>query len=192
MLDNFKAPAQKKRIYPPLPADVYQFEITDIKETMKPSFNDPEVTEPALKFTLRCLEDGPNYGAHQWVEPTIKLSGGAKPSKMYSFLSVVLGREFTKEECNKQEEVLTRDLFLSLLGAQVRLTLSVVKKDGDAVGKNKIEGFLPVKTQLPEFDPDKVKKTEPMDIYEQQRYAEAQKAAEVPPAEVSATEQAPF
>lgn len=172
MLDNFQAPKMKKKVYPPLPADVYQFEIVDIAETMKASFNDASVTEPALKFTLRCVEDGTYYGSYQWVEPTIKLVGGAKPSKLFSFLSAVLGREFTKEECSKQEETLTRDLLMSLLGAQTRLTLSIIKKDGDPIGKNKIEGFLPVKNVLPSFDPDKVKKTEPLDLYQQARVAE--------------------
>lgn len=161
----------KKKVYPPLPNDVYQFQVVDVTESLKASYNDPEEVEPALKFVLRCIEEGPYYGSFQWVEPTVKLVGGNKPSKLYSFLQA-LGHEFSKEQCTKQDEVLTGEFINSLIGEQVRLTLSIVKKDGDMVGRNKIEGFLPVKNVLPDFDPDKVKRSEPLDVYQQQRVAD--------------------
>jgi hypothetical protein len=141
----------------PLPPDVYPVEILDIEEREGTKFQSSEVeTQINVKFVV--IEDGQYYGRYLWATCSPKITGGTKQSKLYQVIVAATGREFTKEELQKAHEVVTPDFLNSLIGAHMRLTVSVKDKQDGSGKTNKIEAYMPNKGELPAFDATKVPK----------------------------------
>ena len=152
--ENLKVVGSESGDFEPLPRDVYTFELIDVEEETRTKYQLDE-EEEVIKFTFACIEDGPYYGRRIWRRATPKLSGGKKPSNLFSVLSGLTGKQYTREECKKPELIASPTHLNDLIGTQVRLSLG--QKTSETTGKinNTIESFLPVKKKLPKFDPDK-------------------------------------
>lgn len=147
--NDFKMPERSSEAYKVLPKEIYQCEIESIDAEMGKDFNDPDKEQLQFKVSLRVLDKGEFYGEKKLDWLVAKLSPPSKyaASKLYKFLSAVLAREITKQECDHQASVVTAELLNSLIGKQVRASISVKTVNG--AQKNKIEDYMTVREQLP-------------------------------------------
>jgi hypothetical protein len=143
------------KTYVPLPADVYQCEIIEVEQKEERGYQSEEMVTNIV-FTFAVLEEGENYGRRLWAHCSPKLVGGAKTSKLYSLLSTLLDKAWTPEELNTFKTEITPDFLNSLVGSQIRLTVSQKPKQ-DGTMKNVIDGFLKKKKLMDAFDPEKGK-----------------------------------
>lgn len=144
--------------FDPLPADVYPVQILDIEEREGTKFQSSEVEmQISVKFVV--IEEGPHYGRFLWATCSPKITGGTKQSKLYQVVTSASRHEFTKEELQKAHEIVTPDFLNSLIGEQMRLTVSVKDKvDGSGGKTNKIEAYMQKKADFPPYDESKVPK----------------------------------
>lgn len=140
--------------FAPMPVDVYQFELLDVeaKEGLKWG---SEETETKLSFTFVCVEEGQYYGRRVWRNSNTKFVGGTKPSNLYTIVTGITQRQFSKEECANAENVITMDFLNSLIGTQMRLSIGQSVSPTNGKTYNSIQAYLPVKQQLPAFDASK-------------------------------------
>jgi hypothetical protein len=148
--NDFKMPESQVKDYTPIPAGIYQCQLSDIDLKTMPSYDDQSVMEEQFLFRFTVLEEGDFYGKEVSAWASKKLVGGQKPSNLYRILTGVLGRQFTKEECLHQETIVTSDFLNSLLGKQNILAVSQKEKQKGGM-KNVIDSILPVKAQLPPY-----------------------------------------
>lgn len=142
--------------FKPLPKDVYAFELIDIELVTEQGYQTEEMVDK-LKFEFACLEEA-FYGRRLWQRASLKLTGGKKPSTLYTMLSEILGRQFTKEELANPSDFLSSDFLNSLIGKQLRLSVGQKASEKDASKiNNKIESYLPAKQVYPKFDKEKSK-----------------------------------
>lgn len=151
-----------KREFDLLPKDVYQVEVMDVESIQEKAYQSDEIVDK-FKFTFVIIEDGKYYGRRLWKNTTTKFSGGKKPTGLFQVLSGVLQKEFSKEESENPASWMTLEFFNSLIGRQVRLSIS--HKTSEETGKTKevIESYLPVKTQLPAYSKEKKAGVAPVD-----------------------------
>lgn len=142
--------------FKPLPKDVYPFELIDIELVTEQGYQTEEMQDK-LKFEFACLEDA-NYGRRLWKRCTLKLTGGKKPSALYTMLTEVLGRPFTKEELSNPSAFLSSDFLNSMIGKQLRISVGQKPKESDPTKiNNTIDSYLPAKEKFPAFDKEKSK-----------------------------------
>lgn len=148
------------KTFDPVPADVYAVEVLDIEEREGTKFQSSEV-ETQINFKFAIIEEGPYYGRFMWATCAPKVTGGAKQSKLYQVIVAITGKEFSKDELKRAGEIVTPDFLNSMIGSQLRLTVSIKDKvDGSGGKTNKIDAFLTKKVDLPAYDQSKVKKEE--------------------------------
>lgn len=149
--------------FEPLAKDVYPFELVDIELVTEAGYQTEEMQDK-LKFEFACLEEAPLaggtslYGRRMWKRVTLKLTGGKKPSSLYTLLTGVLNRAITPEELKDPKAVFTDTFLNALIGKQVRL--SIGQKPGEKDPSkiyNTIDAYLPVKEVYPAFDKEKSK-----------------------------------
>lgn|SRR3990167_3951486 len=140
----------------PLPKDVYPFELIDIELVNEKGYQTEEM-EDKLKFEFACLDEA-NYGRRLWKRCTLKLTGGKKPSALFTMLTEVLGRQFTKDELSDPSKFLSSDFLNSLIGVQLRISVGQKPKESDPTKiNNTIDSYLPKKESYPAFDKEKSK-----------------------------------
>lgn len=149
---DFKFPQQESKTFDPMPAGVYQVELTDIEERDGLDFNGNPAKQ--MVFTFTVLDEGEHYGRKLWRQGTKKFSGGTKPSNLFTILSGVCGKTFTKEECDKSHEWLTAGFLNSLVGKQNLVAVSQKAKQTGGM-RNVIDSIMPVKQDLPAYKSDK-------------------------------------
>jgi len=145
-----------------LPEDTYQVQITDITEDQAEWQG---VSKPVLKFEFTVIEQNEfedngrkcyTYGRKLWKKGSIVAplpSHNNKDPLTYRVVSAVVGHKLTKEE----GEHWTIDKLNTLIGKQLRVSVTQSAPKPDGKQFNNIEGFLAVKEQLPPFDKEKVK-----------------------------------
>lgn len=142
---------------PPLPGDMYQVQVLDVEEREGTAYGSGQ-PEMQLNFKLAVLDDGPYYGRFLFATCSRKFVGGSKPSNLFSLISALTSRQFTKEEMQNPSAILTADFLNKLIGEQVRVTL-IEKDRANGEGKtNKITTYMSKKQDLPGYDEDKAKK----------------------------------
>lgn len=147
------------KVFTPVAPDVYPVEILDIEEREGTKYQSSEVeTQINVKFAI--IEEGPFYGRLLWATCSPKFTGGTKQSKLYQVVVAALGREFTQDELKRAHEIVTPDFLNSLIGAQLRLTVSVKDRQDGSGKTNRIEAYMHKKQELPAFDKTKVPKSE--------------------------------
>ena len=151
MIDpNFKMPESQGRKFEPVPPNIYQCQLSDIEIKSMPSFDDQSVMEEQFLFKWSILDEGAFYGKEIFAFSSKKLVGGQKPSNLYKILSGVSGKQFTKEECMRQEETVNPVLLNGLIGKQNIMAVSQKEKVKGGM-KNVIDSILPVKAELPPY-----------------------------------------
>lgn len=148
--------------FPPLPKDVYPFELIDIELVTEQGYQTEEMVDK-LKFEFACLDES-LYGRRLWQRTTLKFVGGKKPSNLYVMLAEIIGRPFTSEELAHPENFLSSEFLNSLIGKQLRIAVGqkVSESDPNKIN-NKIESYMPAKQQFPPFDKEKSKAMAPHD-----------------------------
>ncbi len=137
----------------PMPPDVYEFTLIDVAVVEKKKFNSEE-KEKRIQFKFACIEEGPYYGSQVWRDVTQKLTKYKGGSNLYLALKGIMGREITDEEVNNAASFLSDELLNGLVGTQVRLSVDQVTSETGKVYNNLVS-YLPVKTKLPVYDPEK-------------------------------------
>src|SRR5258708_24872389 len=92
----------EKKEFPPIPADVYQAQISDIKEKWKVPFGAPKDDEPTelyLTFEFVILNENAKgkklFKDVRPVTPIPSKDGSFKPSWLYKLVSAVTGHPLT-------------------------------------------------------------------------------------------------
>jgi hypothetical protein len=143
----------EKKVWPVLPDDTYQVEISDIT---------PEVSEyngeqkDVFNFEFTVIEEGEYYGRKLWKRVSRTAPIPSKNNKhpiSWKIASAVKRHSLTEEE----GMAFGVSGFNSLIGKQLRIGVtSTPPKDGKQY--NNIESYFMVKQELPPFDESKVKK----------------------------------
>lgn len=139
----------EKTEFEPIPAGLYQVQITDISEKLKAPWGSPQgsdATEMYLTFEFTIIGEKAK-GRKLWkdVRPVTPIppDGGFKASWLYRIASATIGHWIT------QEEGLNWDVFKTnaLIGRQVNIVVNQTPpKDGKSY--NNITDVLPVDSQL--------------------------------------------
>ena len=143
----------QKKVYPPIPTDIYQCELTDI--SLDESTYSGE-KETVFKFELTLIEDGPHYGRKVWKRTAFIAPVPGKNGKnpwVWKICSALVGHALTKEEGQK----LTAEAMNQLIGNQLRVNI-IESEPKDGVVYNNVDSVLAAKMQLPPFDEQKVPK----------------------------------
>lgn len=154
---EFKFPEQEKTIYLPMPSGMYQIQLTDIEE--KDGLDFKGNPNKQLLFTFVVLDEGEFYGRMLWRQTSMKMSGGTKPSNLYTVLCGLENKDFSKEECQDSHNWLTASYLNGLIGKQYLGAVSQ-KAKLDGTPKNVLDSIMPVKEELPAYDPEKRVKAE--------------------------------
>lgn len=155
MLDDktFSLPERETKDFEPLPVGAYHAELIDIEQRDGTDFQGNPAKQ--LSFTFAVIQDGEFYGRRLWANASEKMVGGTKPSNLFRILTGITGKSFSKEECANAHEWLNASFLNSFIGTQKLLAVSQKPKQMGGM-KNVIESILPVSTNLPPFNPDKV------------------------------------
>jgi hypothetical protein len=153
--DTFKMPKQELKTFEPLKAGVYQCELADVE--LKDATDFSGNPSKQLTFTFVVVEEGEDYGRKLWANASLKMVSGTKPSNLWKILCGITGKQYTKEECASSDEWLTFVLLMSFVGKQNLLAVSQKAKQAGGM-KNVIDSILPIKSKLPAFDAEKIKK----------------------------------
>lgn len=158
--EDFSVDTSQKKVYPPVPAGVYQAEVLDISITdnffYKPNEVDPKKrgSKYVIKLTLVLVKQGEHYGKRFWenLSPYLKPTGKLGPTRAYKFVSTMLGMDMDWEECDAFAQ--TPQKFYENMKAfekkQVMITVEVINKE-DGTKKNKIASFFAIEKPLPPY-----------------------------------------
>lgn len=157
--DNMELQEPQSKVWPLIPEDVYQTEITDIEYKVEPNRFKKEVSDPdekqVMSFEFTIIEEGPHYGRKVWQKMApIKPypPSAANSSWIYRLATAMEGHAITREEADKYGS----SNINGYIHKQVRVTIKhKPSKDGSKTYNN-IEGFLTIKSELPLFDEKKV------------------------------------
>lgn len=152
---DHKLPEPERRVYEPMPDNVYQAQLVDVDLKQNRKFKSDE-EETRLQFTFVIIEEGPYYGRRVWEDARQIVSLRPKTSKLYDLIKSLTGKTFTEEECKRYTEIVTPEFLNGMIGTQKRLALTThVSQTGNK--SNKIQAIMPVTAELPPYDETKVK-----------------------------------
>ncbi len=156
---GYKFQIKEKKIYPPLPEDIYCVELFDIDMDTVVDKKSGEKRD-VLKFQFVVLDAGEYRGRSIWKNyvPTYLWEVGNDKNALYQITKAMIQRDMTLEEMMG----FTSDKINMLVGFQCRVT--TVNKVGTGLNSDKtytnIDKFLPKKEALPKLtDEEKEKAT---------------------------------
>ncbi|MDP2763197.1 MAG: hypothetical protein Q8O27_01630 [Enterobacteriaceae bacterium] len=171
--DNYQILKEEKKVYPPIPKNVYQVELLEISlNDAKGKFAKPGDKNFAFQFTLLSGSDkGESLrGRNVWNNfvPTILYIGKNGKNSLYGIVEAFLGRELTPQE---EAEGLTGKMLNSFIGAQIKVFIDHRVK-GDKI-YDTITSYMPADSKDVGLTAEekenarvKVKKEEPKEVYE--------------------------
>lgn len=139
---SYAFPKTEKKEFDPLPIDVYESEIKDIKDKISHFKNDDGTDKTVLEITFCVAEEGKYKGRLLWKEVAPYVGVGKKgPSVLCQIVNAANGSELSLEEM----DAFGPDQVNSLIGKHLRV--SVKQKTSAASGKvyNPCGDFLPSK-----------------------------------------------
>jgi len=150
--NNLKLTVPEKKEFAPLPANIYQVQISDITEKLKRKWGAPQDSEPTeeyLTFEFVILNEGEYRGRKLWkdvrpVPPTPSEGSGFKPSWMWRIVSAVEGHPLTFE----QGVAFGPEQVNALIGRQLRLIVNQTPKNAQGKAYNNITDVLPVEAEM--------------------------------------------
>lgn len=144
--ENFSMP--KAKSFEPIPKGLYHCQLIDVESKQWEGQD-----EPSLNFTFVPIK-GEHYGKKIFSSAALnmKKSGPKGPTNLYKLISGLTGKEYTTEECKKQDEWMTFLFLSNLVGRQVMLVVSVVEKKTGGL-KNVIDSILPVDQEIESYVP---------------------------------------
>lgn len=157
--ENFKIEKEEKKVYPPLPENIYQVQLLDVNLDERPSYATrslpPEQQELekvfAFQFTLLVGKEGDKElrGRNVWdnfVKASLYASEKYGKCKLWQIIEACLGRALTQEE----EMTFESDKVNKLIGMQLRIGTKH-KKSGDKVWDN-VESYYSIEARVPELN----------------------------------------
>lgn len=130
--------------FKPLPADMYQIQITDVEE--REGFKFGSTTEKVVQFMFKAeVVEGDETGGRLVIFTSQSWFGGggkgsSRASKLFDLCKAVYGE---KSPILAMDEITDKEIN-GLVGKQLRVTVQVTESD-----RNKVTGFLPIKKEIP-------------------------------------------
>ncbi|MCP4761482.1 MAG: hypothetical protein GY870_06850, partial [archaeon] len=135
--ENFKIEKEEKKVYPPLPENIYQVELLDVNVENRATYDtrnnqeEEKIYENVLKFQFTLLS-GKNgeedlRGRNVWenfVQASLYIGKKGK-NKLYQIVESLIGRDLTREE----EATFHSDKLNNLIGKQCRIGIKHRIKD---------------------------------------------------------------
>jgi len=153
--NNMTIPKEEGKTYPPLPKNVYQVELLDIKAEDKPKYKNPNEKETMLSFQFTLLsgrdesqekEENKNLrGRNVWknyVQPSLYIGKNGK-NALYQIVEAINKREVTREE---EATGLSGAYLNALIGKQLKVFIDHREKDGNIY--DNITSFIPAETEM--------------------------------------------
>lgn len=148
-LDNsLKIPKRESKEFPPLPEDMYQVELLDIKAELKPEYKDKTKLETVLEFQFTVVEEGEYRGRNIWrnyVPAVLWKSQKSGKNVLWQIIEAIIMRELREDEIDTMDA----EFLNKLIGYQCRVVIKNNVKDGKTF--NNIDSFLAKKTSLPKL-----------------------------------------
>ena len=149
----------EKKEFEPIPADVYQAQIVDIRDNKKVPYGAPKdapKTEQYLTFEFTILSsNAKGRKLFKDVRPVtpVPSDGSFKPSWMYKLASAVAGHPLTYEEGTQfgLEQV------NSMIGRQLRLIVNQTPKNAQGKSYNNITEVLSIQGEMEPLQADNVR-----------------------------------
>ena len=147
---NLRFERIEKKEYEPIPANVYQVQVGDIKEKYKTPWGKPDAEEKELYLTFEfIILDEAFRGRKLWkdirpVSPTPSEGGSFKPSWLYKVASAVIGHPLSYAEGVNWAAEETN----ALIGRQLRLIVNLTPKNAQGRSYNNITEVLPVDKEI--------------------------------------------
>lgn len=150
--NNLKLNIPERKEFAPLPANIYQVQISDITEKLKRKWGAPQDSEPTeeyLTFEFVILNEGEYKGRKLWkdvrpVPPTPSEGNSFKPSWMWRIVSAIEGHPLTFE----QGAAFGPEQINGLIGRQLRLIVNQTPKNAQGKSYNNITEVLPVEGEM--------------------------------------------
>lgn len=145
---GYKFDVKERKVYPPIPEDMYQVELFDISMEVVDDKNDAGAKQTILKFQFVVLDAGEYRGRSIWRNfvPAYLWKADNSKNALYQITKAIIQRELNESEMENFDS----DYINKLIGFQCRVT--TVNKNGK--GKNadtlytNIDKFLPKKELL--------------------------------------------
>lgn len=153
---SMRFPEPKKLNLPLIPPDMYQVQLLDVEQKEFENRN-TKIMEPKLSFKFAVLDEGESYGRFLYVTSAMSLNPKANFAKMFP---AIVGRQPNEEEIKTPQNVFTGEFINSMIGVQLRASVSQIpidEKDPLKGLKNKVETFLPAKVVMPAYSEEKAK-----------------------------------
>jgi len=145
---GYKFDVKERKVYPPIPEDMYQVELFDISMEVIDDKNDAGAKQTILKFQFVVLDAGEYRGRSIWRNfvPVYLWKADNSKNALYQITKAIIQRELNESEMENFDS----DYINKLIGFQCRVT--TVNKNGkgknvDAIYTN-IDKFLPKKELL--------------------------------------------
>lgn len=204
--NKFEAEVKEKKVYPPLPKDVYPVELLDISSEQKPTYDtrnkskEEQIMEIVLKFQFTVLKgkDGEENlrGRNVWdgFVSTYIYEGKKGKNKLFKIVEALVGHDLSQEEM----AVCDSEFVNSLIGKHCRVMIEHNKKD-DVIYDN-IANYLPANSEETHLTKEEIesatitKKEEPTDTQRQAEHdatVDSQKNVKYPTEEIN-PEDIPF
>lgn len=153
-------PFENKTEFETIPEDVYQVQITDIKEKLKAPYQAPagtEATEPFYGFEFTILDEGKFRGRKLWkdVKPVLPFAKpGSKEPWLHKIIAAVHGKALTFAEA----ESYGVEQLNALIGKQLRVLVKNSPPKADGKVFSNLESVMHTKNQMPAWEPKSEKK----------------------------------
>jgi len=142
----------EKKEYEPIKANIYQVQISDIREKYKAPWGSPqgsEQTELYLTFEFLILNQGEYFGRKLWkdvrpVAPVPSEDAKFKPSWLWRIISAVIGHPLSFSEGVNWGVQDTNNL----IGRQLRLIVNQTPKNAQGKSYNNITDVLPIEAEI--------------------------------------------
>ncbi len=165
---GYKFEVKEKKVYPPLPEDMYQVELFDIDMESVPDKNNPGQMQQVLKFQFVVLDDGEFEAEGQKLKvrgrsiwrnfvPTYLWKKGNEKNALYQITKAIIQRDLTEQEIAD----FSSDFINKLIGYQCRVTTLNVAGKGKSADQTytNIDKFLPKKATMPGLTPEEKEKS---------------------------------
>lgn len=157
--EDIKITAPERAEYVPLPADVYQVQISDLEVRTGKKYMSEEEQQQIL-FKMLVVDKSDNRGHGIGAFSTTRWFNGGKnmsPSKLFQIFTAVYAYYHKDIDLNEwYPEMVNMQAINDLIGKQLRITVNLTQDK-----KNKITSFMPIREELEPIKDEEVKAVKP-------------------------------
>jgi hypothetical protein len=172
-IDNIPEDAEvftgKSRAFEPIDAsEMYQVELQkiELKDNVFYKPDAKKVEEKGSKyqfsFEFAIINEGPFYGRRIWDTTSLAFKPTTKrgPTKLYKIVMAAINQSYTWEQCQDfcpDTRTFYKNLKEQLFVKQLKISIENITNPETQKVRSKVVAYYPVKSELPSFDPEKVK-----------------------------------